>query len=167
MFKTTRLQLSPLTVADAAFLVELLNSPDWLKYIGDRGIHSEADAINYLEKKVFPGYANGGLAGWRVALRTNNTPIGNCGFYQRDFLEHPDLGFAFLPAYVGQGYGYEAAKGCMEYGKSVLGLSKVSAFTVKYNAPSIGLLKKLGFVEKGPFFMPNDSEELLLFETEL
>ncbi len=36
--ETDRLNLTELSEADAAFMLELLNSPAWLKYIGDRGV---------------------------------------------------------------------------------------------------------------------------------
>lgn len=35
-------------MADAPFIVELLNSPNWLQYIGDRSIKTVTDAQSYL-----------------------------------------------------------------------------------------------------------------------
>lgn len=160
---TPRLRITRMTPADAPFMLELLNSPPWLKYIGDRGIRTEADALAYLAERVFPAYAQSGLAGWRVALRETDEVIGNCGFYQRDFLAHPDFGFAFLPDYHGQGYGYEAAKACLDYGVEEHGVKEVLAITVPQNLPSRGLLEKLGFAERGSTRWPDDPAELLLY----
>jgi ribosomal-protein-alanine N-acetyltransferase len=164
MITTSRLHISPFTAADAPFIQELLNSPPWLKYIGDRNIHSDEDALQYLEDKVLPAYASSGLAGWRVALKESDIPIGNCGFYQRDFLDHPDFGFAFLPDYLGQGYGYEAARACLDYGMKEHGVKEALAITQENNRPSIGLLKKLGFREDGTVKWPGDEKELMLFK---
>lgn len=163
MITTNRLYISQMTPADAPFIRELLNSPPWLKYIGDRNIHSDADALAYMEERMFPAYEKSGLAGWRVALKETDTPIGNCGFYQRDFLDHPDLGFAFLPQHLGQGYGYEAAHACLEYGIDQHGLTEVLAITQENNLASITLLQKLGFQEDGIVHWPGEEKELMLF----
>ncbi len=40
----------------------------------------------------------------RVSLVTDDTPIGICGLIKRDTLPGPDIGFALLPEYWGQGY---------------------------------------------------------------
>lgn len=164
LITTPRLRISRLTPADAPFMRELLNSPPWLQYIGDRNVHTEADALKYLEDRIFPAYTSTGLGGWRVALKDTDVVIGNCGFYQRDFLDFPDFGFAFLPAYHGQGYGYEAATACLAYGLSELGITEVLAITLEMNQPSIGLLEKLGFWHDGTVNWPgDDAEEMLLY----
>lgn len=38
-----------LTIKDAEFIVELLNDPDWLRYIGDRGVNNVQDALVYIQ----------------------------------------------------------------------------------------------------------------------
>lgn len=163
MITTDRLHISKMTPTDAPFIRELLNSPPWLKYIGDRNIHSDADALKYMEERMFPAYESSGLAGWRVALKETDTPIGNCGFYHRDFLDHPDFGFAFLPEYLGQGYGYEAARACLDYGVKEHGVTEVLAITQENNLASIGLLEKLGFRQDGMVKYPGEEVELMLF----
>lgn len=167
LFKTERLSFSRFTLADAPFLLELLNSPAWLKYIGDRNVKTIADAEKYLSSKMLPAYEKDGLAGWKITLKSSGETIGNCGFFQRDFLEAPDLGFAFLPQFFGKGYGYEAAKGCLDYAVENLGLQSCCAITSPANKPSIGLLEKLGFVNKGMVNWPDSGEELLLYDWEL
>ncbi len=162
--QTARLCITQFSPFDAAFLHELMNSPLWLQYIGDRKIHTEADALKHLEKNIFSAYASSGLAAWRVALLSSNLPIGSCGFYQRDFLDCPDLGFAFLPNYLNQGYGYEAASACLDYGFSQLGLQRLCAITQPDNAASVRLLEKLGFVEQGLTQWPDREARLLLYQ---
>ncbi len=161
--QTDRLCITQFSPFDAAFLHELMNSPLWLQHIGDRKIHTPADALRHLEKNILPAYASNGLGAWRVALLSSNLPIGSCGFYQRDFLDCPDLGFAFLPNYLHQGYGYEAASACLEYGFKQLQLQRVCAITRPDNPASIRLLEKLGFVAAGATAWPDSEEELLLY----
>jgi RimJ/RimL family protein N-acetyltransferase len=105
-FETDRLNLSELTQEDAAFMLELLNSPGWLKYIGDRGVRSLEDAANYILGRIVPSYRKNNFGFYLVKLKDGNVPIGICGLVKREGLEHIDIGFAFLPGYEGMGYGY-------------------------------------------------------------
>ena len=45
---TSRLLLRELNENDAPFILELLNTEGWLRYIGDRHIHTIADAVKYI-----------------------------------------------------------------------------------------------------------------------
>ncbi|MBK9216940.1 MAG: GNAT family N-acetyltransferase [Chloracidobacterium sp.] len=49
----------------------------------------------------------------------DGTPIGNCGFVRRD-TPGPDIGFAFLPEYERQGYGFESSQALSRYGREGL-----------------------------------------------
>ncbi|MCB0457100.1 MAG: GNAT family N-acetyltransferase [Flavobacteriaceae bacterium] len=162
-FSTPRLAIRKITVEDALFIFELLNSPDWLKYIGNRGIDSLEAAQAYIEKNYVPNYQNG-LGNFLVTLSSSYIPIGTCGLFKRENLEFPDIGFAFLPDYVGKGYGYEAASVVLNYALKELKLTKLYGFTVPNNSASIKLLEKLGLQNKGSFTLEGDEAELLLFE---
>lgn len=162
MITTQRLRIRPFKLADAPFILELLNSEGWLKYIGDRDVRTEEAARTYLKKRLMASYDEHGFGFYAVELLTSQTPIGMFGFAQRKFLDKPDLGFALLPAYYGQGYAVEAAKAVLAYGREQLQLQKLEAFTLPTNQSSIRLLERVGFHAAGPFFLPNDEEELLL-----
>jgi RimJ/RimL family protein N-acetyltransferase len=160
---TERLHIRKLTLEDAPFIYELLNSPGWLTYIGDRGVNDLKNAEAYIEERYFPGYING-LGNFLVTLKDSNKPIGSCGLYKRANLDHPDIGFAFLPEYLGKGYGYEASSAILEYAFTDLNLQQILGFTVDYNVASIKLLEKLGLKKVGTFQFEDDDEELLLFQ---
>ena len=36
--------------SDAAFIYGLVNEPDWLKYIGDRKVSSQQDAVRFINE---------------------------------------------------------------------------------------------------------------------
>ena len=163
MFQTQRLSLRKITLNDAPFIFELLNSPLWLKYIGDRGVATLEKAEAYIEENYLTSYKNG-LGNFVVTLVSNSLPIGTCGLYKRKNLEFPDIGFAFLPEYIGKGYGFEAASAILEYALKELKLPTLYGITLPENKASISLLEKLGLQNKGPFRMEDDSEEILLFE---
>ena len=158
ILETDRLILRQFTATDAPFIIELVNSPGWLKYIGDRNIHTEAEARNYIENKVLPGFTKYGFSLNHVELKSTGVSIGNCGVFQREGMEFPELGYAFLPEYEGKGYAYEAAKACLEYGRNVFSLLRIDAITTTDHHRSIHLLEKLGmrFVKK--FFMEGDPD---------
>ena len=46
---TQRLCIREVTIEDAAFILELFNTPDWLRFIGDRQIHTLSDAEKYIQ----------------------------------------------------------------------------------------------------------------------
>ena len=163
MFQTERLHIRKINLEDAPFVYELLNSPGWLQYIGDRGVSDLKKAEAYIEERYLPSYKNG-LGNFIVVHKESGKPIGSCGLYKRDHLEFPDIGFAFLPDYLGKGYGYEAASAMLEYALTDLKLEKVLGFTVDYNVASIKLLEKLGLKNVGTFQLEDDDEELLLFQ---
>jgi len=138
---TERLSLDLLAPADAEFMQELLNTKGWLQFIGDRNIHSKEDAIKYINKiNTTPNFYY-----WTVRLTDPLEPIGIISFIKRDYLEHFDIGFAFLPQYNGRGYAYEAAKKILSVVSSKPEHSVIVATTLPANTSSIKLLQKLGF----------------------
>ena len=138
---TERLSLDVLTPGDAEFILELLNTKGWLRFIGDRNIHSKEDALNYINKiNGTPNYRY-----WTVRLTGTLEPIGIISFIKRDYLEHFDIGFAFLPQHNGHGYAYEAAKKILSVVGSKPEHAVIVATTLPHNSSSIKLLQKLGF----------------------
>ena len=164
ILETNRLLLTKQTEADAHFVLELMNSDGWLKYIGDRGVATEEDAEDYIRNGAIKSYATHGFGLYLVKLRDGDKPVGLCGLIKRDALEHVDIGFAFLPEYNGHGYATEAATGVMEYAKTVLGLKTIAGITMPDNLPSIAVLKMIGLTYKEMVQLPGDGEELMLFE---
>lgn len=162
--ETDRLILRYLTHDDKHFIMRLVNEPSWLRFIGDRNVHSPEDAVRYITDGPMAMYAKHGFGLFLVALKDSGTPIGMCGLLKRDTLEHVDIGFAFLPEYWGQGYAYEAAAATMTYGQTQHGLKKIIAITSPDNISSIKLLKKLGLTEKEVIQLPGYSGKTLIME---
>lgn len=142
--ETERLVLRKLLTSDADFVFKLLNSPGWLKYIGDKKITDAESARRYIEETLFPLYANPGFGPFGLELKPTRNLIGFCGLFKREYLKHPDIGFALLPEYEGKGYAYESAKRVIEYAKGLDHLCTIHGITVKNNFRSATLLEKLG-----------------------
>ena len=162
MLETERLLINKFTVNDAPFLLELLNTPGWLEFIGDRGVRTLEDARQYILNNPISSYEQYGFGPYAVRLKSTSAPVGMCGLHKRVSLPDIDIGFAFLPQYVGQGYGYESASALIGYGRDVLGFTRITGITKPTNANSIRLLEKLGLrFEKNIFFGTNVNESLL------
>ncbi|MFD0798952.1 GNAT family N-acetyltransferase [Maribacter chungangensis] len=131
--ETERLFVGDLKIEDAGFIFDLMNAPEWISFIGDKGINSIEKAGKHINESLLKGYTESGLGMRKVCLKTNNQPIGICGFLQRDYLEHPDIGFAFLPKFARQGYAYETTKSIMEYGRDQLKFKKIFAICLETN----------------------------------
>jgi len=144
IISTDRLNLEEATFNDAAFFMELLNSPSWIAHIGDRDVKSKEAAIGYIQRSHVHFYKKYGVGMYKVMLKETNQPIGLCGLVKRATLSDFDLGFAVLPRYEGKGYTYEASKAILNYSKTKLNLQKVVAFTTLENTKSQNLLLKLG-----------------------
>ncbi len=163
ILETERLLLRAFTDADSKFIIRLLNTEGWIKYIGDRNVKTEEQAIEYLRNGPIKSYEINGFGLCMVELKDGNIPIGMCGILKRDQLENPDIGFSFLPEFMGKGYAFEIANATMQFAKNTLKLPVIYAITVPYNDPSIKLLGKIGLKYIKTFSFPGETEELMLF----
>ncbi len=163
LLETERLLLREFTLADSNFIVELLNTEGWIKYIGDRNVKTTQDAERYLTNGPLNSYRTNGFGLSLVMIKTDGKPIGMCGLIQREHLDCPDIGFAFLPEYVGQGYAYEIAKKVVQHSMKQLHCNKILAITIPTNHSSITLLEKIGFTFERKFITPDTNEELCLY----
>jgi RimJ/RimL family protein N-acetyltransferase len=165
--ETKRLNLREIDSAiDAEFIFELLNTPKFIKFIGDRGVRSVEQASEFIEKRYRQSYRDHGFGLYTVELKTDSTSVGVCGFVKRDHFEFADIGFAFLPAFESKGYGFESAHAVLDHGREKFGFTTVLAITSQDNDVSGKLLEKLGFYFDRIFTSP-DGEDLKLFEKQL
>lgn len=162
--ETSRLLITKITLRDAQFFLELVNSPHWLKYIGDRHLKTIKDTKTYLQNGTLKSYTNFGFGFYKLQLKENeNKTIGICGLIKREQLEDVDIGFALLPEYEGKGFGYEASLAVLKLAKEKFNLKKIIAVTLSTNTNSIKLLEKLGLSYEKKVIPFEDGEELLLF----
>ena len=169
ILETERLILRKFTLDDAPFMLELLNSPTWLRFIGDRNVHTLAEAENYLKNGTLKSYAENGFGFYAVIEKSeisNQEPIGLCGLVKRETLPDIDIGFAFLPDLIGKGYGYEAASATLDYALNVLKIKRLVAIVNADNEKSIGLVKKIGMTFERMITHGSEEKELMLFGVE-
>lgn len=144
VFETERLALRHFTPDNAEFILELLNEPSWIRFIGDKNVRTLDDARNYLVNGPMAMYKRVGFGLFLVELKSSAEAVGMCGLIKRDTLEDVDIGFAFLPRHWGKGYALEAARATMNYGRDVLKLKRIVAITSPDNDSSIKLIERIG-----------------------
>lgn len=164
IFETKRLFLCRLTTKDAPFILELVNDPSWIRYIGDKGVKTLKDARDYIRNGPQKSYTQLGFGLYVAKIKSNDKPIGICGLLRRDTLDDADIGFAFLPAHTGKGYAFESAQAVLKHAHTFLGMKRILAITSPDNARSIKLLEKLGFGFIKMMTLSPDAEEIRLFE---
>lgn len=165
ILSTARLALREIEASDAPFVFELLGSQPFIDNIGDRKVRDLDDARRYIENNIRSSYSRHGFGMWLIAERNSGLALGMSGVLKRDHLEHPDVGYALLPAAFGQGYATEAAGACLAHGRSVLGLDTLCAIVAPHNKASIHVLEKIGL--RFSRLIPGNSpgETLQLFVT--
>jgi RimJ/RimL family protein N-acetyltransferase len=163
VLETARLVLRRLSTDDADFILELLNQPSFLRYIGDKGVRNSEDAIRYIQTGPIASYERFGFGLYLVELKKTGAPIGMCGLLKRDSLPDVDVGFAFLPDYWSQGFAYESAAAVMNHGREAQGLRRIVAITSLDNDASIKLLEKLGLRFESLIKLAEDQPEVKLF----
>ena len=163
VIETERLILRKFTLDDASFMLELLNTPAWLRFIGDRNVRTLEEAEQYLLDGNIRSYQEYGFGFYVVVVKETNQFIGTCGIKKREGLDDIDIGFGFLPQFMGKGYGYEAASATLNYALNDLKIKRIVAIVDPENTASISLIKKIGLVfEKMVQLSPKDIE-LMLF----
>ena len=163
VLETDRLTLRWLTADDSAFILELLNDPGWLRFVGDKGVHTLEEARGYLLKGPIDMYRRLGFGLYLTELKESGVAIGICGLIKRDGLEDVDVGFAFLPQFRTKGYAYESASAIMVYGKDVLKLERIVAVTSPENHNAARLLGKLGLRFERMVTLGTGGAEMKLF----
>ena len=160
---TERLLVREFDTNDAEFILELLNQPSFIQFIGDKGVRSVDDARNYITTGPIESYRRHGFGLYLVELKDRKVPIGMCGVLKRESLPDPDLGFAFLPEYWGKGYAFEAASAALDQARDFFKLARILAITNPDNDASIKLLATLGFQFERVMKLSTDSDEVKLF----
>ena len=161
--ETGRLWLRRVTYDDAGLMLAIWNDAAFIEHVGDRGVRTEPQAREELEAGAFRLYADYGYGPYKMIRKEDAQAIGICGLFKRDNLDDPDIGFAVLPDYCGQGYADEAARAVVAHARDDLGIANLTAIVSPGNTASIGLIEKLGLTFRGMITMPGDDEAIRLY----
>jgi RimJ/RimL family protein N-acetyltransferase len=164
--ETERLQLRWLTEDDADLMLAIWNDPDFVRFVGDRGVRTLDEARDALRNGILQLYRDFGFGPYRLALSGSDEAMGICGLFKRDNLEYPDIGYGLLPAYCGSGYAFEAAQAVAEHAREHMKVAMLYAIVSAENTRSVHLLEKLGMVAGGPIRMPGEDADVILFSVD-
>lgn len=166
ILETEHLTLRRITVDDAAFMLDLLNQPSFIQFIGDRGVRTLDDARKIIQERYLAAYERLGFGIYLTLLRGAQIPIGICGLVKRDGLDDVDVGYAFLPQYWSKGYASEAASAVLRYARNTLGIGRILGITTPDNTGSIRVLEKVGLKFERMIRLPGEETDLKLFSSE-
>ena len=122
--QTSRLLLKPFSEEDVAFVVETYNSPLFLKFVGDKKIRTEADAVKYIQEIMQPQLKKLGFGNYVIINEKTDEKMGGVGIFARENFEVMDIGFSLLPQYHGSGYAFDASTLLIDHVKQNFGSHK-------------------------------------------
>jgi len=163
VLETERLTLRYFCLSDADFIIQLLNEPSFIEYIGDKGVSTVEEANQYLADGPLDSYERFGYGLNMVELKESGEPIGMCGLVRRECLDDADLGYAFLEPYWSKGYARESAEAVLSHARETLGLDRIVAVVTPGNVSSIRLLENVGLTFERMIRLSDDDAELKLF----
>jgi RimJ/RimL family protein N-acetyltransferase len=168
VIETERLNLREMSEADAAFVLEVLNDPGFIRFVADRGVRTLEDAARYIDERFVESYRRHGFGLWLVETKDGRAPAGMCGLLQRGApVPGVEVGYAFLPTFRGKGYAFEAAAAALRHARDVLGLPRLYAVVNPDNAVSIRVLEKLGMKFERAVRLSGEESDVSLFSTDL
>jgi ribosomal-protein-alanine N-acetyltransferase len=168
IIETERLNLRETSEADAAFILELLNDPGFIRFIADRGVRTVEGAARYIDERLAESYRRNGFGLWLVEAKDEGVPVGICGLLKRGApVPGVEVGYAFLPSFRGKGYAYEAAAAALLHARDVLGLPRLYAVVSPDNTASIRMLEKLGLRFERAVTLQGEESEVKLYSADL
>ena len=152
ILKTKRLRLEKIRIEHKEELYKLLSNPAAHKFFP-----KTLDKIESGEffKKVQQKYKTDGYSFWAVIRQADNKFIGICGLLSQiiDGKTETEIGYRLSDDFWNQGYGTEAAKGCISFAKEKLKLTSIISLIRPANKPSIRVAEKNGLtLEKETIF---------------
>lgn len=166
--RTARLRLDPPAADDLAFLLEAMNVPAVVRYLG--GEIRSPDEVHEGLRADIAAFREGTYRRWTVRLAADGEPIGRCGLFRVRSIAAPEglrgadeIGWTFAEQAWGQGYATEAARAVLDYGFKGLGLPVIHSQTSDSNEASTRMMRRLGFTRRpeldyvDPDYPPRDN----------
>lgn len=150
LIETPRLLMRNFTPQDAAAVFQFNSNSQVTRFTGDAGkVQSVEDAEHVIRNTWMAEREQFGYSRMAMIHKQDGKVIGFAGLKFLPEEDMPDLGYRMLPDYWGQGFGYEAAKACLDFAFKDLALPQVMALAMVDNHGSNRILQKLKFNELG------------------
>lgn len=165
--QSERLYMRWLSEEDAPLMLAIWTDPDFIRHVGDRGIRNLEDTRQAMRDGLLKVYRDQRMGPYGLFLHGSDEAMGICGLFQRDNLEHPDIGYAILPQHRKKGYVVEAAQAVCRHAREQMGLEQLLAIVSPGHVASVRVLEKLGMSTSGRIRMPGENEEVVLYSLAL
>ena len=141
ILETNRLRLEKIGSNHKGELFKLLSNPKVHRYFPNA---LDKDESEEFYERIQTEYTTNGYCFWAVIRIIDNQFLGICGLVSQTIDGHKEVevGYRFLDKFWGYGYGPEAAKGCIEYGRETLKLTSIISLIRPENLQSIRVAEK-------------------------
>lgn len=157
-FDTPRLRLRQWRASDREPFAAMNADPRVRAYFPALQTRAESDASIDRWQAHLQGRGRG-WSNWAVELRARPQFIGFVGLSKPaddlPFSPCVEIGWRLAPAYWGQGYASEAARGALQFGFEQLGLQEIVSFTAVDNLRSRNVMQRIGMQHSEDFEHPH------------
>jgi len=144
---TKRLTLRPFRQEDAVIMAQLLAEPEVLRYFPSSGTF-DLERARRMISGLLKHWQERGYGLWAVTRREDRALLGRCGLQYLAEIDGVEVDFILGKPYWKQGYATEAGLAVIQYGFSVLQLSRIAGIVHVDNLASQGVLQKLGMARQ-------------------
>lgn len=143
-----------------------MQSPPYLKFVGERGVDTLHKAEEYLDSYFLASEREHGF-GYKVVRNCRAEALGMVGMMQRDYMRYPDIGFAFLPQNFGKGLALYSTREYLRTVQERGDIAMIEAFTDCGNLPAQNLLARLNFNLVNQFLHPQNGNPMRVYQRAL
>jgi RimJ/RimL family protein N-acetyltransferase len=150
MIETERLILRNWREEDIEPFIRHTNTPAVMRWLG--GVRSARWHREAFRERIMR-WQERGFTFWAVERKADGELLGFCGLKIADTPGSPiegmvEVGWRLREDAWGQGYAKEGAIASLDFAFETLGVDRVVAITFEANAPSWGLMKRLGMTRR-------------------
>jgi RimJ/RimL family protein N-acetyltransferase len=147
MIETDRLILRDWREEDIDPFIRHTNVEPVMRWLG--GVQADDQIREIIRTRLMRWQVDRGFTFWAVERKADGALLGFCGLKIADSPGSPiegeyEVGWRLREDAWGQGYAKEAATASLDFAFDRLAAEQVVAITVHQNAPSWGLMKRLG-----------------------
>ena len=151
MIETARLLLRDWREEDVEPFIRHTNTPAVMRWLG--GVQTEAFMRDTIQNRLMRWQRERGFTFWALERRADRELLGFCGIKLADAPDSPiagahEVGWRLREDAWGRGYAREAAIAALDFAFDRLGADRVVAITFPGNAPSWGLMERLGMTRR-------------------
>lgn len=148
VLETSRLLMCRLRPGDMPLLSRIVQD-DSVMYAYE-GALSDPMMHDWMDRQL-RHYEEWGFGQWGMWLKDSNEMIGLCGITMQEYENSvvPEIGYLLAHKWWHQGYAFEAARACREYGFKLLGFTSMYSIIREGNTSSERLAERNGMKPVG------------------